>query len=184
MFDGPTDRMSPTIRCGKQGSDPAGQRRRQQRGARRARFYEGAMTAAGTFPSDATDQLVQANVVAARYEVAAVSIGPVGRRKAAPTGLQDVHAGVGTGNDGDVHEHDGSGGVERAAEPGGAEAMVGRRSGVDRGSGGGGRRAWSKDVPGDAGAGGLQWRPGGEGDVDQRGRRRSRRRRQRRRCGT
>ena len=29
-------------------------------------FYEGAMTAAGTFPSDATDQQVQANIVAAR----------------------------------------------------------------------------------------------------------------------
>src|ERR1700739_3912929 len=28
-------------------------------------FYEGAMTAAGTFPTDPTDQLIQANVVAA-----------------------------------------------------------------------------------------------------------------------
>jgi hypothetical protein len=37
-------------------------------------FYEGAMTAAGTFPSDATDQLVQANVVAARYDVASLSL--------------------------------------------------------------------------------------------------------------
>ena len=35
-------------------------------------FYEGAMTAAGTFPADATDQLVQANVVAAKYDVAPV----------------------------------------------------------------------------------------------------------------
>ncbi len=33
-------------------------------------FYEGAMTAAGTYPSNATDQLVQANIVAARYDVA------------------------------------------------------------------------------------------------------------------
>src|SRR5512139_3039751 len=32
-------------------------------------FYEGAMTAAGTFPTDATDQLLQANVVAAKYDV-------------------------------------------------------------------------------------------------------------------
>jgi hypothetical protein len=32
-------------------------------------FYEGAMTAAGTFPTDATDQKVQANVVAARYDL-------------------------------------------------------------------------------------------------------------------
>jgi len=33
-------------------------------------FYEGAMTAAGTFPTNATDQLVQANIVAAGYAVA------------------------------------------------------------------------------------------------------------------
>ncbi len=39
-------------------------------------FYEGAMTAAGTFPSNATDQLVQANVVAARYDVAPLSLAP------------------------------------------------------------------------------------------------------------
>jgi hypothetical protein len=39
-------------------------------------FYEGAMTAAGTFPSDATDQLVQANVVAARYDVARLPLAP------------------------------------------------------------------------------------------------------------
>src|ERR1700686_1569840 len=45
-------------------------------------FYEGAMTAAGTFPSNATDQLVQANVVAARYEVAPLSLVP-----AATTGM-------------------------------------------------------------------------------------------------
>ena len=39
-------------------------------------FYEGAMTAANTFPKDATDQLVQANIVAARYDIAHLSIGP------------------------------------------------------------------------------------------------------------
>src|SRR4030095_3822643 len=39
-------------------------------------FYEGAMTAAGTFPTDATDQLVQANVVAARYDVPPLSLAP------------------------------------------------------------------------------------------------------------
>ena len=39
-------------------------------------FYEGAMTAAGTFPTDATDQLIQANVVAAKYDVARLSFGP------------------------------------------------------------------------------------------------------------
>lgn len=39
-------------------------------------FYEGAMTAAGTFPSDATDQLVQANIVAARYDVTPLRLAP------------------------------------------------------------------------------------------------------------
>ena len=47
-------------------------------------FYEGAMTAAGTFPSDATDQLVQANVVAARYEVASLSLAPAASTAAPP----------------------------------------------------------------------------------------------------
>jgi non-reducing end alpha-L-arabinofuranosidase len=37
-------------------------------------FYEGAMTAAGTFPSNATDQLVHANIVAARYDVTPLSL--------------------------------------------------------------------------------------------------------------
>jgi hypothetical protein len=37
-------------------------------------FYEGAMTAAGTFPSNATDQLVQANIVAAGYGVTPLSV--------------------------------------------------------------------------------------------------------------
>src|ERR1041385_2138816 len=49
-------------------------------------FYEGAMTAAGTFPTDATDQLVQANVVAARYDIARVTIGP-GAAPSTPPGL-------------------------------------------------------------------------------------------------
>ncbi len=44
-------------------------------------FYEGAMTAAGTFPSNDTDQLVQANIVAAKYDVAPLAVAP----KATPT---------------------------------------------------------------------------------------------------
>ena len=40
-------------------------------------FYEGAVTAAGTFPSNATDQLVQANIVAARYDVAPLTVSHV-----------------------------------------------------------------------------------------------------------
>ncbi len=39
-------------------------------------FYEGAMTAAGTFPTEALNQEVQANVVAARYRVATVEVFP------------------------------------------------------------------------------------------------------------
>jgi hypothetical protein len=48
-------------------------------------FYEGALTAAGTFPSNVTDQLVQANIVAARYDVAPLSMTPAA---AAPPGRQ------------------------------------------------------------------------------------------------
>ncbi len=50
-------------------------------------FYEGAMTAAGTFPTDATDQLVQANVVAAGYGVQRLSLAPASA-VAAPPGVQ------------------------------------------------------------------------------------------------
>ncbi len=39
-------------------------------------FYEGAMTAAGTFPTEALNQEIQANVVAARYRVASVEVFP------------------------------------------------------------------------------------------------------------
>jgi hypothetical protein len=55
-------------------------------------FYEGAMTAAGTFPSDATDQLVQANVVAARYDVRRLGLAPAART-ATPPGLQTFSPG-------------------------------------------------------------------------------------------
>ncbi len=50
-------------------------------------FYEGAMTAAGTFPTDATDQKIQSNVVAAKYDVAPVRVGPAGSGSM-PTGIQ------------------------------------------------------------------------------------------------
>jgi hypothetical protein len=55
-------------------------------------FYEGAMTAAGTFPTDATDQLVQANIVAARYDVARISLAPASVT-ATPPGLQTFSPG-------------------------------------------------------------------------------------------
>src|SRR5215469_2082119 len=56
-------------------------------------FYEGAMTAAGTFPADATDELVQANVVSAHYEVARVTLAP-GSSIATPPGLQTFSPGT------------------------------------------------------------------------------------------
>jgi hypothetical protein len=56
-------------------------------------FYEGAMTAAGTFPTDATDRLVQANVVAARYDVPRLSLAPASAI-ATPPGLQTFSPGT------------------------------------------------------------------------------------------
>lgn len=50
-------------------------------------FYEGAMTAAGTFPTKETNQKIQANVVAAQYNVQAVSLSPASATNMAP-GLQ------------------------------------------------------------------------------------------------
>ena len=55
-------------------------------------FYEGAMTAAGTFPSDATDQSVQANIVAAKYDVPWLSLAPASAT-VAPPGLQTFSPG-------------------------------------------------------------------------------------------
>jgi len=55
-------------------------------------FYEGAMTAGGTFPSDATDQLVHANVVAAHYDVPRLTMAPASATTA-PPGLQTFSPG-------------------------------------------------------------------------------------------
>ena len=55
-------------------------------------FYEGAMTAAGTFPSNATDQLVHANVVAARYGAPRLTLAPASAT-AAPPGIQTFSPG-------------------------------------------------------------------------------------------
>ncbi len=50
-------------------------------------FYEGAMTAAGTFPSKEINQKVQANVVAARYDVQSLILTPANETET-PPGLQ------------------------------------------------------------------------------------------------
>jgi len=74
MFDGPrVDHTYDPMR--KQGAILLGNGGDNSVGSQ-GTFYEGAMTAAGTFPTDATDQLVQANVVAATYDVPRLSLGP------------------------------------------------------------------------------------------------------------
>src|SRR6204780_3691832 len=71
MFDGP--RVNSTYDpMRKQGAILLGNGGDNSNGSQ-GTFYEGAMTAAGTFPTDATDQLVQANVAAAKYDVRQLS---------------------------------------------------------------------------------------------------------------
>ncbi len=50
-------------------------------------FYEGAMTAPGTFPTKETNQKIQANIVAAKYDVQCLSIAPANATES-PSGLQ------------------------------------------------------------------------------------------------
>jgi non-reducing end alpha-L-arabinofuranosidase len=50
-------------------------------------FYEGAMTAAGTFPTKETNNKIQANIVAAKYDVQRLSLTP-GNSTETPPGLQ------------------------------------------------------------------------------------------------
>jgi non-reducing end alpha-L-arabinofuranosidase len=74
MFDG--KRVNPTYDpMRKQGAILLGNGGDNSDGSQ-GTFYEGAVTAAGTFPSNATDQLVQANIVAARYDVAPLTVSP------------------------------------------------------------------------------------------------------------
>jgi hypothetical protein len=85
MFDGPrVDHTYDPMR--KQGAILLGNGG-DNSNASQGTFYEGAMTAAGAFPADATDQLVQANVAAARYDVPRLSLAPA-PAVASPPGLQ------------------------------------------------------------------------------------------------
>jgi non-reducing end alpha-L-arabinofuranosidase len=85
MFDGPrVDLTYDPMR--KQGAILLGNGGDNSNGSQ-GTFFEGAMTAAGTFPTDATDQLVQANIVAAGYDVSRLSLAPA-PAVAAPPGLQ------------------------------------------------------------------------------------------------
>ncbi len=60
--------------------------------ARDGTVYEAAMTAAGTFPTQETEQKVQANVVAAKYDVPRLSLAPASA-VATPPGLQTFSPG-------------------------------------------------------------------------------------------
>ena len=85
MFDGPRiDKSYDPMR--KQGAILLGNGGDNSVGSQ-GTFYEGAMTAANTFPTDATDQLIQANVVAAHYQVASVglSAGALAKADSHPT---------------------------------------------------------------------------------------------------
>ena len=74
MFDGP--RIDPSYDpMRKQGAILLGNGGDNSNGSQ-GTFYEGAMTAGGTFPTNATDQLVQENVVAAHYDVPRLSLTP------------------------------------------------------------------------------------------------------------
>jgi hypothetical protein len=85
VFDGP--RVDPTYDpMRKQGAILMGNGGDNSNGSQ-GTVYEAAMTAAGTFPTDATDQLVQANVVAAGYDVPRLSLAPASA-PATPPGLQ------------------------------------------------------------------------------------------------
>jgi hypothetical protein len=85
MFDGP--RVNSTYDpMRKQGAILLGNGGDNSNGSQ-GTFYEGAMTAAGSFPSDATDQKVQANVVAAHYDEARLSLAPASATTT-PPGLQ------------------------------------------------------------------------------------------------
>lgn len=55
-------------------------------------FYEGAMTAPGTFPTKEANQKLQANIVAAKYDVQRLSIAPASAT-ATPPGLQTFSPG-------------------------------------------------------------------------------------------
>jgi len=90
MFDGPrvNDTYDPMR---KQGAILLGNGGDNSNGSQ-GTFYEGAMTAPGTFPTQETNQKIQANVVAAKYDVQRLSMAPA-NATATPPGLQTFSPG-------------------------------------------------------------------------------------------
>jgi hypothetical protein len=90
MFDGP--RVNNTYDpMRKQGAILLGNGGDNSNGSQ-GTFYEGGMTAPNTFPTPEAHQKVQANIVAAKYDVARLSLAP-GSAVAAPPGLQTFSPG-------------------------------------------------------------------------------------------
>ena len=90
MFDGPrVNRTYDPMR--KQGAIVMGNGGDNSNGSD-GTVYEAAMTAAGTFPTQETQQKVQANVVAAKYDVQRLSLAPVSAANT-PPGLQTFSPG-------------------------------------------------------------------------------------------
>lgn len=94
MFDGPRVRnpSSSYDPMRKQGAILLGNGGDNSRGSQ-GTYYEGAMTAANTFPSQEVQQKIQANVVAARYDVASLSVTPASAGNQ-PPGLQTFAPGT------------------------------------------------------------------------------------------
>ena len=67
-------------------------------------FYEGAMTAAGTFPSKETNQKIQANIVAAKYDVQRLSLAPA-NEICYTSGTSDILTTLFTEHHRDVHKY-------------------------------------------------------------------------------
>ena len=85
MFDGPrVGRSYDPMR--KQGAILLGNGGDNSNGSQ-GTFYEGAMTAGGTFPTQDVNQKLQANIVAARYDVQRLSLAPASAGNT-PPGLQ------------------------------------------------------------------------------------------------
>ncbi len=91
MFDGPRiDHTYDPMR--KQGAILLGNGGDNSNGSQ-GTFYEGAMTAAGRFPTQETNQQIQANIVAAGYDVPRLTLAPASAT-ATPPGLQTFAPGT------------------------------------------------------------------------------------------
>ena len=90
-------------------------------------FYEGAVTAAGTFPTDATDRAGAGQCCVGAIRRFAGERG-AGFADGHTPGAADVHAGIVAGDRGDIHQHDGRACDQRSPGPVGAGTLDGEAS--------------------------------------------------------